>query len=184
MPDFLIGSVRETAHRNGDDLLSAGLGLAGLRGAPAPFADPIAPTPQELRRRAIQGSWKGIADLGPLGGYGDVYGAVPDVPGREYQAFARIAGARSPHRVLAQVPDAFDARNRCLIVTASSGSRGVYGAISLAGAFGLPRGCAVAYTDKGAGSGYFDCASATGTLLDGTRAAAAASGLEFIPDVY
>jgi len=184
MSDLLTGTVRETAHRNGDDLLSAGLGLGGLRGAPAPFADPSVPTPPELRRRAIQGSWKGIADLGPLGGYGDVYSAVPDVPGREYQAFAKIPEARSPHRVLIQVPDTFDAKARCLVVTASSGSRGVYGAIAVAGAFGLPRGCAVAYTDKGAGSGYFDCASATGVILDGTRVEAGTSDLEFTPDVY
>ncbi|WP_233172187.1 D-(-)-3-hydroxybutyrate oligomer hydrolase, partial [Dyella sp. ASV21] len=42
-----------------------GLGLSGLAGAPAPFAHSLQPTPQELRRRAIQTSWKGIADLGP-----------------------------------------------------------------------------------------------------------------------
>ena len=184
MADFLISAVRETAHRGNDDLLSAGLGLAGLRGAPSPFADPENPTPAELRRRAIQANWKGIADLGPLGGYGSVYGAVPDVPGREYHAFARIADARSPHRVLVQIPDSFDVQARCLIVTAASGSRGVYGAIAIAGAFGLPRGCAVAYTDKGAGTGYFDCATRTGVALDGARATAGAALLDFEPDVH
>jgi hydroxybutyrate-dimer hydrolase len=182
--DFVAGAIRETIHRGNDDLLSAGLGLAGLRGAPVVFADPAAPTPDELRRRAIQSNWKGIADLGPLGGYGDIYGAVPHMPGREYQAFARLPGARHTHRVLAQIPDAFDSTARCLVVTVSSGSRGVYGAISLAGAWGLPRGCAVAYTDKGAGTGYFDTASATGAVLDGTRAAAGSGALEFLPDAY
>ncbi|HZP67282.1 MAG TPA: 3-hydroxybutyrate oligomer hydrolase family protein, partial [Rudaea sp.] len=179
--DFLASPVRETAHRGDDDLLSAGLGLAGLRGAPVPFVNAEAPTPAELRRRAIQTSWKGIADLGPLGSYGDVYGGVPSVPGREYQAFAKLPHALAPHRVLVQVPDAFDLRARCLVVTASSGSRGVYGAIALAGAWGLPHGCAVAYTDKGTGSGYFDLASGTGVALDGTRAAAGAVPLEFEP---
>jgi len=182
--EFLTSPVRATAHRGTDDLLSAGLGLAGLRGAASAFTDRSAPTPSELRRRAIQNSWKGIADLGPLGGYGEVYGAVPDVPGREYQAFARIPGARSPHRVLAQIPDALDTKARCLVVAASSGSRGVYGAIALAGAFGLPRGCAVAYTDKGAGCGYFDCATASGVALDGTRAPAGGAMLDFEPDAY
>src|SRR5690606_39352852 len=124
---------------------------------------------QERRRRAILASWTGTADPGPRGGCGRVYGAVPDVPGREYQAFARVPGARSPHRVLLQAPDAFDARARCLVVAASSGSRGVYGAIALAGAWALPRGCAVAYTDKGTGPGYFDLAGDTGVALDGTR---------------
>ena len=140
MREVDYGDVRMTAHRDHDDLLSAGLGLDGLAGAPSPFADPARPTPAELRRRAIQTSWKGIADLGPLGGYGTLYGGVPDVPGREYQAFARVPGANSPHRVLLQLPDHFDLQRRCLVVTASSGSRGVYGAIALAGAWGLPQG--------------------------------------------
>ncbi len=180
-PDFVRGEVRITEHRGDDDLLSAGLGLSGLAGSPAAFANPQAPTPAELRRRAIQTSWKGIADLGALGGYGKVYGAVPMVPGREYQAFAWIPGAHSPHRVLLQVPDHFDASRRCLVVTASSGSRGIYGAIALAGAWGLPRGCAVAYTDKGTGAGYFDPADHTGVALDGTRARRGSTTLEFEP---
>lgn len=178
---FPLGAIRETAHRGDDDLLSAGLGLAGLRATPTPFADAAAPTSAELRRRAIQTAWLGIADLGPLGGYGAIYGAVPEVEGREYQAFARIAGASQPHRVLAQIPDRFDANARCLIVTASSGSRGIYGAIAFAGAWGLGHGCAVAYTDKGAGSGYFDMATDSGVALDGTRAERGAAELEFEP---
>lgn len=180
-PDFVRGDVRATEHRQGDDLLSAGLGLEGLAGAPSPIAHPLQPTPPELRRRAIQASWKGIADLGPLGGYGRVYGGVPDVPGREYQAFAWIPNAHAPHRVLLQVPDNFDRSRRCLVVTASSGSRGIYGAIALAGAWGLPRGCAVAYTDKGTSGGYFDLADNSGVALDGTRAKRGSTTLEFEP---
>ncbi|MFC4528133.1 3-hydroxybutyrate oligomer hydrolase family protein [Dyella halodurans] len=180
-PEFVRGEVSVTEHRTGDDLLSAGLGLAGLAGSPSPFAHPLRPTPEELRRRAIQTSWKGIADLGPFGGFGSAYGAVPTVPGREYQAFAWIPGARSPHRVLLQVPDQFDGTKRCLVVTASSGSRGIYGGIALAGAWGLPRGCAVAYTDKGAGAGYFDLADDSGVVLDGTRARRGTATLEFEP---
>ena len=179
---FLTSPVRETAHRGDDDLLTAGLGLAGLRGAPTAFANAEAPTPQELRRRAIQINWKGIADLGPLGAYGELYGSAASVPGREFQAFALVPNAQSPHRILVQIPDAFDAKARCLVVTASSGSRGIYGAIALAGAWGLPHGCAVAYTDKGAGTGYFDTATATGSALDGTQAAVGGTGLEFVPE--
>jgi len=179
--DFLQGDVRVTVHRDHDDLLSAGLGLVGLAGAPSPFLNPLQPTADELRRRSIQTSWKGIADLGPLGGFGTVYGGVPNVPGREYQAFARIPGAHAPHRVLLQVPDHFDRTKRCLVVTASSGSRGVYGAIALAGAWGLPRGCAVAYTDKGTGVGYFDYADDSGVALDGRRAKRGEAPLEFEP---
>ena len=41
--------------------------------------------------------------------------------------------------LLVQVPDAFDLKRRCVVVTAASGSRGVYGAIAVAGAWGLSR---------------------------------------------
>jgi hydroxybutyrate-dimer hydrolase len=176
-----FGDVRLTLHRGVDDLLSAGLGLQGLAGPPPAVSLPTMPTSAELRRRAVHASWQAIADLGPLGGFGRLYGRVPEVPGREYTAFATLPGARAPHRVLVQVPDAFDHGRRCLVVTASPGSRGVYGSIALAGGWGLPRGCAVAYTDKGAGTGYFDTADRTGVALDGTRARAGDAPLEFEP---
>jgi hydroxybutyrate-dimer hydrolase len=159
------------------DLLTGGLGLDGLRSpTPPPFADPAAPSAEELRRRALWTNWRGIADLAPGGGYGEWYGSVAAVPGREYHALRSLPGARQPHRVMVQVPDAFDANARCLLVTASSGSRGVYGAIALAGAWGLPRGCAVAYTDKGAGTDWVQSGTPQrhgldGRLADGATAA-------------
>lgn len=160
--------VRTTIHRLNDDLLSAGLGLAGLQlPTPPAVADPELPTAEELRRRALWTNWRGIADLSPAGGYGAVYGAVPNVPGREFQALLRLPTSSSSHRVMLQLPDAFDADSRCLLVAASSGSRGIYGAIAVAGAWGLPRGCAVVYTDKGAGTDLYDAASGEGTALDG-----------------
>jgi hydroxybutyrate-dimer hydrolase len=175
---------RTTPHRDGDDLLSAGLGLAGLRAlAPPAFADAAAPTPAELRRRAIWSNWRGIADLAPGGGYGEVYGSVAPVPGREFSALATVPGARQPHRVLVQVPDAFDRKRRCVLVAPSSGSRGVYGAIAVAGAWGLPKGCAVAYTDKGTGTDYVDLDARTGMRADGTVASSGADALAFAPEV-
>jgi hydroxybutyrate-dimer hydrolase len=183
MPDTdTFGDVRVTTHRQGDDLLSAGLGLKGLAGMSTRFAQPVSPTPPELRQRAIQSSWKGLADLGQLGGFGSLYGSVPNVPGREFSTFAFLPGARTSHRVLVQVPDDFDRTKRCLVVTASSGSRGIYGSIALAGGWGLPRGCAVAYTDKGGGAGYFDPSDGTGVALDGTRARSGSVPLEFEPN--
>ena len=165
----LVSSVMVTEHRGQDDLLTAGLGLDGLRVMTPPgFADPAAPTPAELRRRAIWGNWRGIADLAPGGGYGELYGSVAAVPGREYQAFARVAGASPPHRVLVQVPDNFDHAARCIVVAPASGSRGVLGAIAVAAPWALPKGCAVAYTDKGAGNDYFDLDAGLGVRLDGT----------------
>ena len=177
--------LRVSEHRHGDDLLSAGLGLEGLRAmVPPAFADAAHPTAAELRRRAIWSSWRGIADLSPGGGFGTLYGAMGEVPGREYATLARVPGARQPHRVLVQVPDAFDAGKRCVVVAPASGSRGVYGAIAVAGPWALPRGCAVAYTDKGAGSDYVDLDARIGVRLDGTPGRLGeASDLAFAPDV-
>ena len=60
----------------------------------------------------------------------------------------------------------------------SSGSRGVYGAIGTAGDWGLKHGCAIAYTDKGAGNGLHDLTSGAVTARDGTLLDAASAGLE------
>lgn len=179
-PDLpLVAGIHLHAHAGHDDLLTAGLGEAGLRNpAPPAFANPDDPTAEELRRRAIWTNWRGIADLAPGGGYGSVYGSLQPVPGREYHAFATLPARNQPHRVLVQLPDAFDTQTRCVVVTASSGSRGIYGAIALAGAWGLPRGCAVAYTDKGAGTGYVALADGRGVGIDG-RVAAAGEAVEF-----
>ncbi len=180
----MFSNELRSEHRGNDDLLTAGLGLAGLRSlAPPAFADANAPTVEELRRRALWGSWRGIADLAPGGGYGELFGDLAPVPGREYSAYARLPGAHQPHRVLAQVPDNFDSGRRCLLVAPASGSRGIYGAVSVAAAWGLPRGCAVVYTDKGAGSDYFDLDAQMGVRANGmVGALGEAADLAFVPD--
>ena len=181
----MFSQQHSTEHRGSDDLLSGGLGLDGLRAmVPPAFADAEHPTPEELRRRALWANWRGIADLAPGGGFGDVYGSLGSVPGREFTAFAQLPGAGQPHRVMLQLPDNFNDRKRCVVVTASSGSRGIYGAIAVAGAWGLPRGCAVAYTDKGNGSDFFDLDAGMGTNASGEVAAAGAEvALAFTPSV-
>lgn len=184
VPADMFTHARSSEHRGTDDLLTAGLGLDGLRAmVPPAFADAQAPTPAELRRRALWSNWRGIADLSPGGGYGTLYGTLAPVPGREFHAYARVPGARQPHRVMVQLPDAFDPARPCLVVTASSGSRGIYGAIAVAGAWGLPKGCAVAYTDKGAGTDYFDLDAQQGARVDGREGALGEQDdLAFIPD--
>jgi hydroxybutyrate-dimer hydrolase len=165
-----VAAPHVSVHRGSDDLFSAGLGLEGLRDAVAPaVANADAPTAAELRRRAFHTNWRGIADLATGRGLGDWATKFPNVPGREWSGFATLPGRVHPHRLLVQVPDDFNASQRCLVVTASSGSRGIYGAIAVAGAWGLPKGCAVAYTDKGAGTGFYDIDRVEGALLDGTR---------------
>ena len=182
-PD-MFSHARTSEHRGSDDLLTGGLGMDGLRAmAPPAFADADSPTAAELRRRALWSNWRGIADLAPGGGYGELYGSVAPVPGREFHAYATVPGATQPHRVMVQLPDAFDPAKPCIVVTASSGSRGIYGSIAVAGAWGLPKGCAVAYTDKGAGTDYFDLDAQHGIRADGTSGALGeAADLAFTPD--
>jgi hydroxybutyrate-dimer hydrolase len=62
------------------------------------------------------------------------------------------------------------------VTAPSSGSRGVYGAIATAGEWGLKHGCAVAYTDKGTGTGAHDLQNNTVNLMRGERADAAQAG--------
>src|SRR5687767_9406984 len=72
MPEIRIESTQAEA-----DLLTGGLGLAGLRNmVPPAFADAANPTPAEKRRRALWTNWRGIADLSPGGGYGEWHGAL------------------------------------------------------------------------------------------------------------
>jgi hydroxybutyrate-dimer hydrolase len=161
-------------HRGDDDLLSAGLGLAGLQGPTPAVVDPASPTATELRRRALWANWRGIAWLSAEG-IGALHADFPHVEGREIHALLRLPGAAQPHRVLLQLPDGYPGETPCLVVAASSGSRGIYGAIALAGAWGLPRGCAVAYTDKGAGTDWVVPPATHGAGLDGRPASVAAS---------
>ncbi|BDC45518.1 D-(-)-3-hydroxybutyrate oligomer hydrolase [Paraburkholderia terrae] len=74
------------------------------------------------------------------------------------------------------MPTSFDPANPCIVTATSSGSRGVYGAISAAGEWGLKRGCAVAYTDKGTGNGADELMTGLVTLIDGRPVDAAAAG--------
>ena len=174
--------ARVTEHRVDDDLVSAGLGLAGLMQEVPPPDDPEAPTPDELRRMAIHGSWTALAALNPSGGQGGGFEPVPVVTGREFAAFRGIPGRSHPARVLVQLPDAFDPDNACLVAAPASGSRGVYGAIPLVGPRALPAGCAVVYTDKGAGTDFFDHGTGTGVDLSGRRRARGAAPLGFEPE--
>jgi len=77
---------------------------------------------------------------------------------------------------MVQIPTTFDPSNPCIVTATSSGSRGVYGAIGTAGEWGLKRGCAVAYTDKGSGNGYHDLAADAVDLIQGQRVTAASAG--------
>ncbi|MEN3383881.1 MAG: hydroxybutyrate-dimer hydrolase [Hyphomicrobiales bacterium] len=180
--------VRHT-HYDGitNDLLTAGLGKTGL-GSPTPpgFADPLHPTAEELRRSAIYNNYRALIDPTPGGGYGTLYGpnvaadgtvtaSEGRIAGDEYLTFEKADGRRNV-TMMVQIPDTFDPGKACIIAAPSSGSRGVYGAIATAGEWGLKHGCAVAYTDKGTGTGAHDLQTNTVDLMQGERVDAAAAG--------
>ncbi|MFX1765008.1 D-(-)-3-hydroxybutyrate oligomer hydrolase [Paraburkholderia sp. A1RI-2L] len=189
LPSFVVaGSLKSTSYDGvSDDLLTAGLGKTGLAGAAPSIANPAAPTAAELRRLAIWSNYRALVDMSANGGYGrfwgpnvDVYGndtlGEGKIAGTEYLAYADDGSGRQNVSLLVQVPASFNPANPCIVTATSSGSRGVYGAISAAGEWGLKRGCAVAYTDKGSGNGAHELMTGTVTLIDGLPADAATAG--------
>ncbi len=182
-----IGTVKITAFDgNADDLLTAGLGKDGLAAKAPAFADPLTPTAAELRRNAIHVNYNAIVDTRTAGGYGSLYGPNVDAQGNvtggqgkiagvEYLAFSDDGSGQQNVTMLVQIPATFSTTSPCVITATSSGSRGVYGGIST-GEWGLKRGCAVAYTDKGTGAAPHDLDTDTVPLIDGTRATRTAAG--------
>jgi len=171
----------------GDDLLTGGLGKTGLAAAAPAFANPLAPTATELRRNAIHANYRAVLDITEAGGYGTLYGpnvtnagvvtaSEGKIPGWEYLAYADDGTGRKNVTLMVQVPDRFDPKQPCIVTATSSGSRGIYGAIGASGEWGLKQGCAVAYTDKGAGNGLHDLMTHSVGLIDGTRADAVTAG--------
>lgn len=183
-----LGTVRQQSYDgSSDDLLTAGMGKSGLAAATAPgFAIALQPTAAELRRLAIYTNYRAMLDMTAAGGYGTLYGPNVDAQGRvtagegriagiEYIAFSDDGTGRKNVTLMVQVPASFDPRKACIITATASGSRGVYGAITT-GEWGLKRGCAVAYSDKGTGAAPHDLMNDTVPLIDGTRSTAAAAG--------
>ncbi|HEX7934509.1 MAG TPA: D-(-)-3-hydroxybutyrate oligomer hydrolase [Paraburkholderia sp.] len=188
LPAFVAGSVKtQTYDGNTDDLLTAGLGKTGLASATAPaIANAAQPTAAELRRLAIWSNYRALVDMTANGGYGRFWGPNVDlngndtlgegkIAGKEYLAFADDGSGKQNVSLLVQIPASFDANQPCIVTATSSGSRGVYGAISAAGEWGLKRGCAVAYTDKGSGNGAHELSTNRVTLIDGTLQDASAA---------
>lgn len=171
----------------GDDLLTGGLGKTGLALAAPAFANPLAPTPTELRRNAIHTNYRAVLDIQAAGGYGTLYGpnvtnafvvttSEGKIPGWEYLTYADDGTGRKNATLMVQIPDSFDPKQACIVTATSSGSRGVYGAIGASGEWGLKQGCAVAYTDKGTGNGLHDLMTDSVGLIDGVRTDATTAG--------
>ena len=188
LPSF-ASAVKRTAYDGAsDDLLTAGLGKTGLGAATSPTAaNPTMPTAAELRKIAIWNNYRAIVDVVPRGGYGVLYGPNIDrngadtlgegrIAGVEYLAYADDGTGSKNVTLMVQIPTNWDRNRPCIVTGTSSGSRGVYGAIGSSGEWGLKRGCAVAYADKGSGMGVHDLATDTVNLQQGTRSDATAAG--------
>ncbi|UUZ72170.1 D-(-)-3-hydroxybutyrate oligomer hydrolase [Polaromonas sp. P1(28)-8] len=186
-PTYLGTVVSVNYDGANDDLLTAGLGKTGL-GATAPVAaDPLNPTAAELRRIAIFNNYRAALDISVAGGYGSLYGPNVDasgvittsegkIAGTEYMAYSDDGTGNQNITMLVQVPTTFNPASPCIVTGTSSGSRGIYGAIGTSGEWGLKNGCAVAYTDKGTGTGIHDLQNDTVNLQNGVRATATAAG--------
>ncbi len=202
-PGFIVGDILHQSYNgDSDDLLTAGLGHAGIGNAAVPSVSNPASAAQ-LRRLVIYNNYRALIDPTTGGGYGTFYGpkvpltgsvALPNdgkIAGDEFLALARSGrggddgdddddrdGGNGVNNVtmMVQVPAHFDPAKPCIVTGPSSGSRGVYGAIGTSGDWGLKRGCAVAYTDKGSGTGAHDLQNDKVHLITGVREFADVAG--------
>jgi hydroxybutyrate-dimer hydrolase len=152
-----------------DDLLTAGLGISGLAGGLVNLDDTLKPSYSSLRRRAIQQNYRGLIDVRTQSGFGTTYGPIDDIriAGKEILAALPDPSGRGQFSALLQIPVKFNTQNACLVVVASSGSRGIFGALPTAGEWALQQGCAVVHTDKGTGTGIYALGGALGLGFDG-----------------
>lgn len=161
-----LGEIVTTRHDGEADGLLGGFGLSGLIDPPESFfPDPQAPSVAELRRRAIHANYTALIDVGAGGGFGTLYGPADDTlyPGTEYQAF--VGDGLNRAALMVQVPDSLDTQAPCIVVSPTSGSRGIYGSVGTGGAFALENGCVAAYTDANKGTGAVALTSRTGYSL-------------------
>lgn len=176
LPDFIQGDIQSSQYDGiTNDLLTGGLGASGLGSGTGPvFDDPLNPTTEELRTLAIYNNYRALVDTVPGGGYGEFFGPQVGsggeglVAGEEHLAYMTVDDSDVPVTVMVQVPDSFNPDQACMITAPSSGSRGIYGAIGTAGEWGLKKGCAVVYTDKGTGTGSHNLATNAAQRIDGT----------------
>ncbi|MGK5052859.1 3-hydroxybutyrate oligomer hydrolase family protein [Janthinobacterium sp. RB2P8] len=196
MPGYLGSITRADYDGKTNDLLTAGLGKTGLAGAAPAYANVEQPTPLELRRNAIYANYRAVLDIAANSGYGTLYGPNVDasgnvgmgeglVAGSEYIAYADDGTGKKNITLMVQVPASFDPEHACIVTGTSSGSRGIYGAIGSSGEWGLKKGCAVAYADKGSGTGLYVFEGDSVNLQNGVRAGRGAAGKNalFAPDL-
>ena len=196
MPGYLGTITRADYDGKTNDLLTAGRGKTGLAGAVPAYANTEQPTPLELRRNAIYANYRAVLDIAANSGYGTLYGPNVDasgnvgtgeglVAGSEYIAYADDGTGKKNVTLMVQVPASFDPEHACIVTGTSSGSRGIYGAIGSSGEWGLKKGCAVAYADKGSGTGLYVFEDDSVNVQNGVRAGRVTAGKSalFAPDL-
>jgi len=196
LPAYLGAITRLDVDGKTNDLLTAGLGKTGLAAAVPTYADPERPTALELRRNAIHANYRAVLDIAANSGYGSLYGPNVDangvagsgeglIAGSEYVAYADDGTGKKNVTLMVQVPASFDPERACIVTGTSSGSRGIYGAIGSSGEWGLKKGCAVAYADKGSGTGLYVFDDDSVNLQNGLRATRTQAGKNaiFAPDL-
>jgi len=186
-PGFLGTITAKTYDGVSDDLLTAGLGATGLAGPVPTYVNDANPTAAELRRNAIWSNYRAIQDISSAAGFGRLYGPNVDVngtpttgegkiAGSEFIAYADDGSGNQNVTLMVQIPTSFDVDKPCIITGVSSGSRGIYGAIGTSGEWGLKNKCAVAYADKGSGTGLYTFDDDSVNLQNGVRATRTAAG--------
>jgi len=178
-PDWLHVVRRDRYDGVTDDLVTGGLGLAGLSGNAPAYADPSAPTFAELRRAVLR------RPPSAANGFGRLFGPGVDpgtgrltgdgrIAGDEVLAYADDGSGRVMAGLLLQVPASFDPARACIVAVATPGSQNVWADMQRGGYWGLTHGCAVVWADKGLGAGVYELDSRRGVGIDGSLVAQAA----------
>ncbi len=138
-----------------DDLLTAGWSSEQLSQRKLPAAPDVIDATW-LRKAAYYNNIIALLDTTLAGGYSRLYATSKQpISGFEYLTYSQDSEGQLAASLMLQIPDHFNWEKPCIIVAASSGSRGIYGAVGTVGLWALERGCAVAYTDKGTGTGFY-----------------------------
>lgn len=96
-PTFVRGAIASAYYDgNSDDLLTAGLGLTGLKAAVAPaYANAAAPTVAELRRNAIYTNYRAVVDYTDAGGLAACLAPTSTTRATPHWARAKWPGANT-----------------------------------------------------------------------------------------
>lgn len=175
-PDWLHVVRRDAYDGITDDLVTGGLGMAGVSAAATPYRDPAgptnAPTYAELRRAVIK------RPPSSTNGFGRLFGPNVDpatgrisgtgqVAGDEVLAYADDGSGTQMAGLLLQVPRSFDPQHACIVAIATPGSQNVLSDMLRAGYWGFTHGCAVVWADKALGAGVHDIDAGRGVGIDG-----------------